>query len=123
MKSPPRGCSILMTSAPCSPSKPAQKGAAMRVPRSRTRTPASGCVTRARSRACGPTGPALPTGAGAASSLLLPLDRVHTTRLARLGLLERGRGVRHELVEHEVVAPRLALAHEIDHVVDRRLHG
>ena len=45
MKSPPRGCSILMTSAPCSPSSPAQNGAAMRVPRSRTRTPASGPLT------------------------------------------------------------------------------
>ncbi len=45
MKSPRPGCSILMTSAPCSPSRPAQKGAAMRVPRSRTRTPASGPLT------------------------------------------------------------------------------
>ena len=37
-------------------------------------------------------------------------------------LAERGRRVRHELVEHEVVAPALALAHAVDHVVDRRLH-
>src|SRR4051812_22092578 len=44
MKSPAPGCSILMTSAPCSPSSPAQNGAAMRVPRSRTRSPSSGPV-------------------------------------------------------------------------------
>src|SRR5690242_7382876 len=42
MKSPVPGCSILTTSAPCSPSSPAQNGAAMRVPRSSTRTPESG---------------------------------------------------------------------------------
>src|SRR5215470_6514130 len=97
MKSPPRGCSILMTSAPCSPSRPAQNGAAMRVPKSRTRTPSSG-----------------PT--------LLLLHRVHATGLARFRFGERGRRVRNELVEHEVVAPRLALALQVDHVVDRRLH-
>src|SRR5436190_21797113 len=42
MKSPVPGCSILMTSAPSSPSSPAQTGAAMRVPRSSTRSPSSG---------------------------------------------------------------------------------
>src|SRR5688572_20462921 len=42
MKSPLPGCSILITSAPISPSNPAQNGAAMRVPRSSTRNPSSG---------------------------------------------------------------------------------
>src|SRR3954453_14017309 len=42
MKSPEPGCSLLITSAPISPSSPAQNGAAMRVPRSRTRSPSSG---------------------------------------------------------------------------------
>src|SRR5438477_10576628 len=45
MKSPRPGCSILTTSAPCSPSSPAQNGAAIRVPRSRTRRPARGPLT------------------------------------------------------------------------------
>ena len=54
---------------------------------------------------------------------LFLLHRVHAAGLARFDLGERGRRVRHELVEHEVVAPRLALAHAVDHVVDRRLHG
>src|SRR3954453_10605732 len=44
MKSPVPGCSILITSAPISPSRPAQNGAAMRVPRSRTRKPSSAPV-------------------------------------------------------------------------------
>ena len=42
MKSPPRGSSTLITSAPISPSSPAQNGALMRVPTSMTRTPSSG---------------------------------------------------------------------------------
>src|SRR4051812_237731 len=105
MKSPPRGCSILMTSAPCSPNRPAQNGAAIRVPRSRTRTPSSAPVT------------------GGLRSLapLLLLHRVHAAGLARLDLGQRGRRVRDELMQHEVIAPRLALAHTVDHVVDRRL--
>ena len=42
MKSPPRGSSTLMTSAPISPRRPAQNGAPMRVPTSITRSPARG---------------------------------------------------------------------------------
>src|SRR5438045_5441095 len=45
MKSPPWGCSTLMTSAPCSPSSPAQNGAEIRVPTSTTRTPSRGPLT------------------------------------------------------------------------------
>src|SRR3954447_9854791 len=61
MKSPPPGCSIFTTSAPISPSRPAQNGAAMRVPRSSTRNPSSGplistpaCLLRT---ACAPRTP------------------------------------------------------------------
>ena len=34
---------------------------------------------------------------------------------------ERGLGVGHELVDHEVVAPRVTLAHAVDHGVDGAL--
>ena len=44
MKSPSPGSSTLITSAPSSPSSPAQKGAEIRVPTSTTRMPASGPV-------------------------------------------------------------------------------
>src|SRR5436309_2351435 len=98
MKSPVPGCSIFTTSAPISPSRPAQKGAAMRVPRSRTRSPSSGPLMR-RSRAA-----------------LFALHRVHPALLARGGPVERGRGVAHELVDHEVESPRLALTLRVEHV-------
>src|ERR1700722_2887216 len=42
MKSPSPGSSTLITSAPSSPSRPAQNGAEIRVPTSITRSPASG---------------------------------------------------------------------------------
>src|SRR5207244_1231439 len=72
------------------------------------------CACRGRARA-GPR-------AGRSSPSLLALDRVHAALLARFDFRERGRRVRHELVEHEVVAPALALTHAVDHVVDRLLH-
>src|SRR3954465_7200560 len=108
MKSPVPGCSILITSAPCSPSSPAQNGAAMRVPRSRTRRPVSGPVIPSRS-------------AGLAG--LFGLDRVHAAGPTRLGATSGFGGVAHELVHHEVVLPGLALAHAVDGVVDRVLDG
>ena len=42
MKSPPPGSSTLITSAPSSPSRPAQNGAEILVPTSMTRMPCSG---------------------------------------------------------------------------------
>src|SRR5690242_21879222 len=106
MKSPEPGCSILTTSAPCSPSRPAQNGAAMRVPRSRTRRPVSG--------------PAIASGLRGLAGLL-GLDRVHAARAARLRAPGGLGGVADELVHHEVVLPRVALAHAVDGVVDRVL--
>src|SRR6266511_3657433 len=59
---------------------------------------------------------------------LLGADGVHAALLARLGGVEGGRRVAHELVDHEVVPPRLALALDVEHAVDRvldrlRSHG
>src|SRR5262249_44424810 len=120
MKSPRPGCSILTTSAPISPSRPAQNGAAMRVPRSRTRTPSSGAVMpRCASHLRPPKG-------RNASWLVPPLlgaHRLHTALLGGLGGVQRGGGVADVLVDHEVVPPRLALALEVEHPVDRVLHG
>src|SRR5215217_879104 len=120
MKSPLPGCSTLTTSAPISPSNPAQNGAAIRVPRSSTRKPSSGplmttCVSERHT-----------VSLRYASRLLAPLlgaDGVHAALLARLGCVQRGGGVADELVDHEVVPPRLPLPLEIEHPVDRLLHG
>src|SRR5579885_2834286 len=114
MKSPVPGCSTLMTSAPCSPSNPAQNGAAMRVPRSRTRTPSSGPLIGRSTRR------AVPRSSWAG---LLGLHRGHATLLAGRGPVEGGGRVGHELVDPEVLAPRVALAHAIKGAVDRRLDG
>ncbi len=51
MKSPTPGSSTLITSAPRSASRVAANGAATRVPRSRTRTPASGPLMMLEARA------------------------------------------------------------------------
>src|SRR5437763_953233 len=120
MKSPRPGCSTLTTSAPISPSSPAQNGAAMRVPRSRTRRPSSGplttpCVSELRL--------AKLKYASCVLAALLGADGVHAALLARLAGVERGSGVADELVEHEVVPPRLPLPLEVQHPVDRVLHG
>src|SRR4051794_5708734 len=107
MKSPPRGCSTLMTSAPCSPSRPAQNGAAMRVPRSRTRRPASGPDAATVSGLLG----------GVVAGVAVGEDLLHgRALLAGLEGVQRGRGVVREVVGHEVVLPGLALAHELERV-------
>src|ERR1700694_276876 len=128
MKSPVRGCSILTTSAPISPRSPAQNGAAMRVPMSSTRTPSSGPLIEDSGVEFAPQAWKFDAGVrwGSLVAPLFGLHRVHAALLARLHRLERGRGVADELVDHEVVTPRLALALQVDHPVDRvlaRLRG
>src|ERR1700730_14265979 len=128
MKSPVRGCSILTTSAPISPRSPAQNGAAMRVPMSSTRSPSSGPLIEDSGVEFAPQAWKFDARVrwGSLVAPLFGLHRVHAALLARLHRPERGRGVADELVDHEVVTPRLALALQVDHPVDRvldRLRG
>src|SRR5437667_4456725 len=109
MKSPPRGSSTLMTSAPWSPRMPAQNGAEMRVATSMTRMPSRGSGIRLGGRGA-----------------LVALGEHLFHRALLLPLFEGaagGLGVADELVDHEVVLPRVALAHELEGVVDRVLDG
>src|SRR5271166_4559293 len=107
MKSPCPGSSTLMTSAPSSPSSPAQNGAEILVPTSTTRTPARGP---------GPGGvspdPAT-SGAVRRCVALVPVgeDLFHRALLlAGLEGAQRGGGVVGPVVGHEVVLPRVRLA-------------
>src|SRR5437660_6314637 len=105
MKSPTPGCSILMTSAPSSASSVAANGAPIRVPRSSTRTPSSAPVT------------------GSEVSVAVLEDLLHRRfLLARGQHVERGLRVVLELVDHEVVLERGAVAGEVLRMVDRPLH-
>src|SRR5947209_982578 len=109
MKSPPLGSSTLITSAPCSPNTPAQKGAEIRVPTSTTRIPSRGLII---------------STAGSLVALVFGEHFLHRPLLlAGLQRRERGVGVGHELVDHEVVLPRLSLAHGVEGVVDRVFDG
>src|SRR5580700_9562944 len=114
MTSPSPGSSILMTSAPSSPSSPAQKGAEIRVPTSITRRPESG-----------PAAPAPSTSAAGRRVASVPLGQNFFERALLLAFLEgaqRRLCVVGEVVSHEVVLPRIGLAHQIGGVVDGVLY-
>src|ERR1017187_7563773 len=117
MKSPPTGSSTLMTSAPSSPSSPAQNGAEMRVPTSRTRIPWRGP---------GGVGSPLVSSvltAGPVSPVAVGEHLLHGgSRLAFLESVQGGGGVVHPVMGHEVVLPRGGLSHEIGSLVDGVLH-
>ena len=122
MKSPPPGSSTLMTSAPSSPRSPAQNGAEIRVPTSRTRMPVQRTVGGVGPASTGvgllrAQRPADPRGPGRRRP---PSSRSAALRSSRA--CGRGGGVVHPVVGHEVVLPRVRLAHEVGGVVERVLH-
>src|ERR1035441_2635243 len=114
MKSPPTGSSTLMTSPPSSPSSPAQNGAEMRVPTSRTRMP-----WRGPAGVGSPLVSSVPT-AGTISPVAVGEHLLHGG--SRLSFLASGGGVVHPVMGHEVVLPRSGLSHEIGSLVDGVLH-
>ena len=137
MKSPTRGCSTFMTSAPHSPSRPAQNGAPILRAEIETVRPSSGAIAAPAARVpdgavtVGSVNAGTRVGAARAGTCAVgPVATVPRQRTPRasnpsaraLERSERRRGVVSEVVRHEVVAPRRALAHELADVVDRRLH-
>src|SRR5271166_530702 len=119
MKSPSPGSSTLITSAPSSPSSPAQKGAEILVPTSTTRTPARGAGT-------GGAPPAMVMSVAVRRCVaLVPVGQhfLHRTLLlAGLQRVQRGGRVVGPVMGHEVVLPRVGHPHELTGVVERVLH-
>src|SRR5215210_8238985 len=108
MKLPVPGCPTLSSSAPISPITPAQNGAAMRVPKSRTRTPSSGAAITRSVRCVPELRPAKLRNASLLFTALFGPHRVHAALLSGIHRTECRGGVAHELVDHEVIPPRLA---------------
>src|SRR5580698_6812864 len=102
MKSPSPGSSTVMTSAPISPSSPAQNGAEMRVPTSRTLRPDNG------PEAVGATSA---SSVGHVALVALGEDLFHGGLGLAIGQgAQRGVGVVHPVVRHEVVLEGVLLA-------------